>query len=224
MIKHLKSNFMIAAVFLFVSVCPIRANDTGGVVEGVVKNSSGQPVSGAFVKLKNAERRLTFMFISQAQGRFTADKLPPGNHPFEILQVPGRVLIHFERDHLVRQIFMDGREHPKDREVNWLGHSTGRWEAGRLVVDTVGLNDLTWFDAVGHPHTDALHVVARYRRVDQDTLEDELTFDDPKAYTKPWTVRQYFKFHPDEEILEDLMCEEHLLKEHLPKVIRGPRP
>ena len=150
--------------------------------------------------------------------------LTGNNHPFEILQVPGRVLIHFERDHLVRQIFMDGRAHPNDRAPGWMGHSTGRWEAGTLVVDTVGLNDLTWLDAAGHPHTDALHVVERYRRIDHDTLEVELTFDDPKAYTKPWTVRQLFKFHPEDEIREDFMCEEHLLKDHLPKVIRGPRP
>ena len=92
--------------------------------------------------------------------------LTGNNHPFEILQVPGRVLIHFERDHLVRQIFMDGREHPNDRAPGWMGHSTGRWEAGTLVVDMVGLNDLTWLDAAGHPHTDALHVVERYRRVE----------------------------------------------------------
>ena len=156
---------------------------------------------------------------------------PPGptriftgnNHPFEIFQVPGRVLIHFERGSLVRQIFLDGREHPKDRAPNWLGHSTGRWEAGTLVVDTVGLNDLTWIDAAGHPHTEALHIVERFRRIDADTLENELTFDDPKAYTKTWTVTQRFKFHPDEEIMEDVVCEDHLMKEHLPKLIRGPK-
>ena len=67
-------------------------------------------------------------------------------------------------------------------------------------------------------------MIERYRRVDRDTLENELTFDDPKAYTKPWTARQLFKFHPDEEILEHVQCEEHLLNDHLPKVIRGPRP
>jgi len=150
--------------------------------------------------------------------------LTGNNRPFEILQAPGRVIMLFELNHYVRQIWMDGRKHPTDRGPTWMGHSIGRWDGNTLVVDTVGINDLTWIDAAGHPHTDALHVVERYRRVDQDTLEDQLTFDDPKTYAKPWTATQFFKFHPNEELQEDIQCEDHLMKDHLPKVIRGPRP
>ena len=96
----------------------------------------------------------------------------------------------FENNHWVRQIWMDGRAHPTDRAPNWMGHSIGKWDGDTLVVDLVGLNDLTWLDASGRPHSDALHVVERYRRIGHDTLEIELTFDDPKAYTKPWTGKQ----------------------------------
>ena len=69
----------------------------------------------------------------------------------------------------------------------WMGDSIGHWEGDTLVADTVNFNDKTWLDRIGHPHSDALHVVERIRRVDHDHLEDDITIDDPKAYTKPWT-------------------------------------
>ena len=143
---------------------------------------------------------------------------PPGfprilNHPepMEIFQIPGRVLMLFEVDHWVRQIWVDGRGHPEDPDPTWMGHSIGRWDGDTFVVDTIGLqgNGLTWLDTIGHPHTDALHVVERYRRVDHDTLRVDLTFDDPKTYTKPWKGQFSFQLKPDWEIGEYLPCEEH---------------
>jgi hypothetical protein len=127
--------------------------------------------------------------------------------PMEIFHVPGRVIILQEALHQVRQIFLT-REHPKDLDPTYSGDSIGKWEGDTLVVDTVGFNDKTWLDHVGLPHSDALHVVERLRRVDHDTLEDDFTIDDAKAYTKPWTARQVYKLKPGWEIRE-YVCEEN---------------
>jgi hypothetical protein len=113
----------------------------------------------------------------------------------------------FEFDHFFRTIYTDGRDHPKDLDPTWMGNAVGHWEGDTLVVDTVGFNDKTWIDRAGHPHSDQLHVIERIRRTDHDTLQDDITIDDPKAYTKPWTTRKMFKLHADWELLEDI-CEE----------------
>jgi hypothetical protein len=127
--------------------------------------------------------------------------------PFEIAHIPGRVLLLYEWDHWVRPIWTDGREHPKDPDPNWMGHSIGRWDRDTLVVDTIGLNDKTWIDSIGYPHSEALHIVERYRRVKHDELDLTFTFDDPKAYTKPWTATVVFALKPDWEISEMVNCE-----------------
>jgi hypothetical protein len=126
---------------------------------------------------------------------------------FEIIQLPGRVLMLFEWDHLVRQISMSGQALPADPDPIWMGYSTGRWDGNTLVVDTVGLTDQTWLDSVGHPHSDALHVVERIRRVSTDRLEIDFTFDDPKAYTKPWTGKVGYQRMPGWQIIEHFACE-----------------
>ena len=133
--------------------------------------------------------------------------------PFEIIQIPGRVLMIFEWDHWVRQIWMDGREHPEDPDPSWMGHSIGSWDGDTLVVDTVGLmgDNKTWLDSMGHMHTDAMHVVERIRRVAQDSLEVEYTFDDPKAYTKLWKGKLGFQLRPGWEITEMVNCENRTL-------------
>jgi len=129
--------------------------------------------------------------------------------PMEIIQIPGRVIMLFEYDHFVRQIYTDGRQHPRDMAPTWMGDSIGRWEGDTLVVDTVGFNDKTWLDRAGHPHTDALHLVERFRRVDHNTLQDDVTIDDPKAYTKPWGGQLIFQFEPDWTLME-MVCAEGL--------------
>ena len=147
---------------------------------------------------------------------------PPGmpriyfhRYPIEIVQQPGRVLMIFEFDHFIRQIWTDGRKHPAEEELDhtWMGHSVGRWDGDTLVVDTVGLNDKTWLDSAGHPHSDALHVVERIRRVNPDTLEIEFTFDDPKTYTKPWKGQKLFRLRPGWEIAEQVCADNFLWKE-----------
>jgi hypothetical protein len=122
--------------------------------------------------------------------------------PMQVIQVPGEVIMLFEYDHYIRHIYLDRRAHPKELDLTWMGDSIGWWEGDTLVVDTIGLNDKTWLDQVGHPHSDALHVVERIRRIDRDTLQDDLTIDDPKAYKKQWAGQQVFKLRPTWHLLE----------------------
>src|SRR5665213_498758 len=129
--------------------------------------------------------------------------------PMQIFQPAGTLIMVFEYDHFVRQINMDRREHPDDLGPTWMGDSIGRWEGDTLVVDTVGLSDKTWLDQLGHPHSDRLHVVERIRRTDHDTLQDDITIDDPKAYTKAWTGQQVFKLKPTWHLIE-YVCEDSM--------------
>ena len=141
--------------------------------------------------------------------------LPPGVpaiymvsiYPMEIIQVPGRVIMFFEYGNYVRQIFTDGRKH-QILTPTWMGDSIGKWEGDTLVVDVSGFNDKTWIDSEGHPHSDSLHVVERIRRMDHDHLLDEITVDDPKAYTKALTTKRVFESEPDWNIAE-FVCEDN---------------
>ncbi len=135
------------------------------------------------------------------------------NHvgPFEILQSRNRVLIVFETGNMFRQIWTDGRGHPEDLDPSWMGHSIGHWDGATLVVDTVGLTDKSWLDTAGHPHSDALHVTERIRRVDHDTLENTLTFDDPKTYTRQWSSTIVYKLRAEWSLKEDVACEDKIL-------------
>jgi len=143
---------------------------------------------------------------------------PPGTprvftipRPFEIRQFPDVVFLLFETYSAVRRIHTDGRGHPDGYPITWMGHSTGKWDGDTLVADTTGINDKTWLDALGHPHSDALHVVERFRRVNRDTLEIDFLFDDPKAYTRPWTgTKVYELMPPGFEVLEDFTCDDLL--------------
>ena len=131
--------------------------------------------------------------------------------PVEIIEARDRIVMYFEYSNLMRQIFMDGRPHPADLQPTYMGHSTGRWDGDTLVVDTVGLTDKSWLDRAGHPHSDALHIVERIRRLDHETLEIDLTFDDVKAYTRPWKGRKLYTFRPGWEIME-YVCADNFKK------------
>ena len=130
--------------------------------------------------------------------------------PFEIRQTAVEVYILSEMDHWVRRIYMDGRGHPDGYPSTWMGHSIGQYEGNTLVVDTAAINETTWIDSLGHPHSDALHLVERFRRLNHDTLEIEVTFEDPKVYTKSWTGKKVYQLQPSSyEIKEDVICEEY---------------
>ena len=126
--------------------------------------------------------------------------------PRKVIQQPGLVVFLFEAYHYYRQIFTDKRPLPDDPDPSWFGYSVGKWEDDTLVVDTVGLKEATWLDVAGHPHSDALHVIERFRRSDFGHMEVQVTVDDPKAYKKPWTVKIGWELLPDTDLL-DWVCE-----------------
>lgn len=126
----------------------------------------------------------------------------------KIVQVPGLMVILNERDSSYRQIFTDGRPLPTDPEPNWKGYSTGKWEGDSLVVDTIGLRDGMWLDRNGSPLTEAAKITERFRRVNYGTLEIDVTVNDPKAYTKPFTTKlnEYIVLNTE---LMDYICNEN---------------
>lgn len=129
----------------------------------------------------------------------TTEIVAPHN-TFEIVQLPDRVLQFFEYNHDWREIWMDGRTLPalEDVDPKWNGYSVGRWEGNTLVVDSIGLDDRTWLDKFGYPHTEEMRVEERYRRVNADTLELLITVTDPKVYSRPWASdRKTFKLNRD---------------------------
>jgi hypothetical protein len=128
--------------------------------------------------------------------------------PMLIVQAPGEIIMLFEDDAMWRQIFTDGRSHETRFGPSWMGNSIGHWEADTLVVDTVNFNDKTWIDRVGHPHSDALHLIERIRRINHDHLLDDITIEDPKAYAKPWTAHLDFQLKPTWTLAERF-CEEN---------------
>lgn len=143
--------------------------------------------------------------------------IPPGiprtelqPFPWEIVMARDRVLMIFEYQSLVRQIFTDGRGHPADLDPTYMGNAVGKWEGDTLIVDTVGFNGKIWLDPKGLPSTDALHVTERIRRTSHDTLSVDYTIDDRKAYTKPWTVQKLYTLKPDWQIKEYVCAENNL--------------
>jgi hypothetical protein len=127
--------------------------------------------------------------------------------PLEIVQTPTRVVIIHEGVQALREIYLN-RQHAADLDPTFSGDSVGKWESDTLAVDTVGFNDKTWLDAVGLPHSEKMHVSERIRRTDHDTLVDDVTVEDSKAYTKPFTVQQVYKLKPGWEI-QEYVCEEN---------------
>jgi hypothetical protein len=126
---------------------------------------------------------------------------------FKMLQTPGTMAMLSESGPY-RQILTDGRDLPKDPNPTWIGYSVGRWEGDTFVVSSAGFNDQTWLDYNGHPHTEALRVTERFRRKNFGEMEVQITFDDPKAYTRPWTVSLTARYMADTEIIE-FVCGEN---------------
>jgi hypothetical protein len=132
--------------------------------------------------------------------------VPGAASPFitKFVHTPSLLVMLFEDVPGFRQVFLDGRGHPADPNPTWMGHSVGRWEGDTLVVDTVGFNDRSWIDA--YPHTEQLHMIERYRRVDFGHLEVRVTFEDPGTFTKPWNMNLTWDLAPQEELIE-FVCE-----------------
>jgi len=128
---------------------------------------------------------------------------------YKFVQTPALLLQITEDEPPFRQIFMDGREHPKEADPKWKGHSIGKWEGDTLVVDSVGFNDKSWLTD-GLPHTEQLHVIERYRRPDLAHLEIDVTMEDPGTFTKPWKLQMSFELAPGEELIEYVCAENNL--------------
>jgi len=139
-------------------------------------------------------------------------------YPWKIVQTPTLIVFLYEGNtHSYRQIFMDGRGHPKDMDPTWFGDSIGKWDGDTLVVDTVGFNDKFWFDDAAHPHTEQMHVTERYRRPDLAHLDFEITTDDRGAYTKPFTLYGHSPLLVNTEIME-YVCNENNARD-LPHIV-----
>jgi hypothetical protein len=131
------------------------------------------------------------------------------SQPRKIVQSPNVVVIIYEANSGLRQIFTDGRPRPdKDADPWWYGYSTGRWEGDTLVVETAGFRDDGWLDVYGAPYTANARITERFRRVNYGRLEIDVTIDDPKAYTRPWTVRVNQRLLADGELIE-FVCNEN---------------
>ena len=133
----------------------------------------------------------------------------------KIVQTSNLLVILYEYQTIFRQIFIDGRALPKDPNPTWMGYSVGHWDGDTLVVTTAGYNDRTTLDLAGHPHTEALRLTERYHRRDAGHLDLQVTFDDPKAYTKPWTVLIKQALVVDTELLDEVCLENEKSLQHL---------
>lgn len=131
------------------------------------------------------------------------------SYPAEIFQTPSRMAVLFENYGAFHVIPTDGREHPKNLEPAWFGNSVGSWEGDTLVVDSIGFNDKTWIDTARHPHSEAMHVVERFDRLDATHLGYQVTIEDPGIFTRAFTNKRVFVLmKPGQELME-LVCEEN---------------
>ena len=125
----------------------------------------------------------------------------------QVIQLPGQVVMLLEKDQMFRVIYADGRPFPEDPQPSWLGYSVGHWEGDDLVVEVTGFNGESWLDYAGHPQTDALRLIERFSRRDFGHMRIQITIDDRKAYTMPWTVTEEYRFLPDADLLEAVCLE-----------------
>ena len=128
-------------------------------------------------------------------------------HMQKFVQVPGLLVMLDELNASYRQVFTDGRPLPADPQPSWQGYSSGKWVGDTLVVDSIGFRDGLWLDIVGSPMTDAAKVRERIRRPDYGHLEIEVSVDDSKAYTRPWTVTLKQVIVVDTELVDEICLE-----------------
>ena len=135
--------------------------------------------------------------------------IPGGPLIYQIVQNDSSAVWLFENVPNYRQVYLDGRDHPKELNPSWTGHSVGRWEGNTLVIDSVGFNDKSWIGIF--PHTDKLHVVERYTRTDRGHLDIQVVTEDPGAFARPWRSRATWTLAPDHEVYEYVCAENNKL-------------
>jgi hypothetical protein len=132
-----------------------------------------------------------------------------------VVQTPALTLLLYESPNSpYRTVYTDGRELPKDPDPAWLGYSVGRWEGDTFVITSAGFNDLGWLDSAGHPQTESLRITERFRRRDFGHMDFEMTIDDPKVFTKPFTFKTERLLAADTDLLEDI-CENERSQAHM---------
>jgi hypothetical protein len=136
--------------------------------------------------------------------------------PFKMIQAPGSIVMIYEADNTHRQVFIDGRKLPVDPDPAWMGYSVGKWEGDTLVVDTAGFNDKTWLDGIGHPRSESMHLTERFRRRDFGHMEMQVTVDDPKNYTRAFTIKVNMRLLADSDVLQYFCAENERDLAHLP--------
>jgi hypothetical protein len=136
---------------------------------------------------------------------------------FKMIQTPQEIVTMHEAGDPPRQIFIDGRSLPKDPAPSWMGYSAGKWQGDTLVVETNGLNDRGWLDLSGHPRSESMRITERYHRRDFGLMDLEITFDDAKLYTRPFSFKTGLKLIPDSDLLEYVCAENEKDRAHLGK-------
>ena len=137
-----------------------------------------------------------------------------GIYTFKLVQTPTLILTLHEHQNF-RQIFMDGRSLPENPNPTWMGWSVGRWDRDTLVVDSTGYKEQVWLDFMGSPISESMRITERFHRRDFGHMDLEITFNDPKNYTRPWTIQTELEIFPDTELLEWICNENEKDRTHI---------
>jgi len=143
--------------------------------------------------------------------------------PFEVIQTPGLVHVLFEASQMLRRrIYLDGRKMPENYPPTYMGFSTGRYDGDTLVVETAGLDETTWLDTSGTPHSDSLRITERMRRSGPDRMEIAFRFEDAKAFTRAWQDSKAYQLRTDWQLMENTgYCEDRFRYNYSQKVFKG---
>ncbi|MCU1335737.1 MAG: hypothetical protein JWO19_1318 [Bryobacterales bacterium] len=183
------------------------------IAAGLAGGLPYQPWAAALVKQRTADRGKDDPHSKCLPPNFPRAYTLP--HIQKFIQTSGLVIILDEFNASYRQVFTDGRPLPVDPQPSWNGYSSGKWERDTLVVETTGFRDDLWLDLTGNPMTSAAKVTERFRRPNYGSLEIEVTVDDPKAYTRPWTVKLTQGIVLDTELLDEICLENEKSVEHM---------
>ena len=212
-----------AALCLVPAPAPAQDSPDSAAARPAPRMSDGKPdLSGVWNKsiTVNSAAEVPAPYSEQGLAKFNAAKNridPQGRcvfpgvprimnvpYPFQIVQLPDKIIFLYEALHNFRIVYTDGRPHREGLPPALMGHSAGHWEGDTLIIETIGLTDRTWLDDFGNQHSAQTRVTERYRRPDHDTLVFNYTLEDPVMYTEPWTVpeRRIPLAPPDWELME----------------------
>jgi hypothetical protein len=136
-------------------------------------------------------------------------------YAFKMIQAPQEIVMLSETGDPFRQIYTDGRSLPKQAEPSWMGYSWGKWEGDTLVVETTGFKERSWLDLLGHPRSESMRITERYRRRDFGHMDLEVLFDDPKYYTRPFTLRTGLRVISNSDVVEYVCTENEKDRVHM---------